>query len=952
MSTQTQYQQWRQSSSLNSQNMAFIEDLYEDYLKDAESIPKQWQQYFADFALDSHSDISHRAIQQTFKLLTAEKKSWYKTDHTKDCLPPEAAEKQAAVLRLINAYRVRGHQLANIDPLNLKQHPEVSDLDPEFHGLGTGAMAMIFNTGSLFAPDRLPLQQIVDHLQKTYCGSVGSEYMYLTDTSQKRWIQKRLEESQLQANFDTETKYWILQLLTAAEGIERYLHTRYVGQKRFSLEGGESFIPLLDELIQQAGANGIQEIGLGMAHRGRLNVLINILGKSPSLLFKEFEGKHPILGSGDVKYHQGFSSNVETPGGPVHLALAFNPSHLEIVAPVVQGSVRARQQRRHDKQARQVLPILIHGDAAFAGQGVVMETFNMSHTRGFTTGGTVHIIINNQIGFTTNPIDSRSTLYCTEVAKMVQAPIFHVNGDDPEAVIFVSRIALDYCMTFRNDVIIDLTCYRRHGHNEADEPAVTQPIMYQAIRQHPTTRQIYVQQLIKEGIISQEDSEQMIQAYESALDQGKIVSRPILENFKHRYHADWTPYFEQSWQQTCHTAIRLETAQQLSQRLWHIPKGFELHARVRKLLSDRREMLAGDLPVDWGCAEILAYASLLIQGYPIRLSGQDSGRGTFFHRHAVLHNQLNGERYIPLQYLDPNQANFLVIDSLLSEEAVLAFEYGYSSAEPNGLTLWEAQFGDFANGAQVVIDQFITSGESKWNRLCGLVMLLPHGYEGQGAEHSSARLERYLQLCAEQNIQICIPSTPAQVFHMIRRQMLRPYRKPLIVMTAKSLLRHKSCVSSLTELTQGEFQTMIDETHLTNIDDIEKLIFCSGKVYYDLMKERQTLKANNVAIVRIEQLYPFPKEQLKQQIHKYPNLELLIWCQEEPQNQGAWDHIKHRFRPYIMQGIPLGYAGRPVSASPAVGSYSLHIQQQQQLVYNALTGNVKTIQLERCRNEH
>jgi 2-oxoglutarate dehydrogenase E1 component len=769
--------------------------------------------------------------------------------------------------------------------------------------------------------------------------------MHITRTPEKRWIQARLEGSRAKLELSDERRVALLERTTAAEGLERYLHSKYVGQKRFSLEGGESLIPMLDEMLQRAGSHGIKETAIGMAHRGRLNVLINILGKSPRELFEEFEGKKKKTGkgSGDVKYHMGFSSDMETPGGTLHLALGFNPSHLEIINPVIEGSVRARQQRRDDHTGKQVLPILIHGDAAFAGQGVVMETLQMSNTRGYTTGGTVHIVINNQVGFTTsNPVDSRSTFHCTEVAKMVQAPIFHVNGDDPEAVLFVTQLALDYRMEFGKDVVIDLVCYRRHGHNEADEPAATQPTMYQIIRARPTTRQLYAEKLTEAGVLAPGEGDKMVTAYRDALDEGRLVAKGIVESKPSKFSVDWTPYLDKEWTDEGDTSIKPARLRQLADTLLDLPEGVELHARVARIYADRRKMAAGAAPADWGFAETMAYASLLTEGYPVRLSGQDCGRGTFFHRHAVLHNQTDGSNYIPLQNLAEDQARFIVIDSLLSEEAVMGFEYGFSTADPTSLVIWEGQFGDFANGAQVVIDQFISSGESKWNRLCGLALFLPHGFEGQGPEHSSARLERYLQLCAEYNMQVCVPTTPAQIFHLIRRQMVRNFRKPLVVMTPKSLLRHKQAVSSLEELTSGQYRTIIDEIDEIDGKKVKRVVLCSGKVYYDLLEARRAQELDDVAIVRMEQLYPFPREALVELMKRYPNAKQVVWCQEEPRNQGAWYQQRHHYKICIGPKRKLYYAGRNASASPAAGSFAEHAAQQQALVEKALTGKFET----------
>ncbi len=934
---------FRSSTALYGGNAAFIEDLYERYLKDPESVDLAWRERFDAIHRDAANEVPHGPVRENFLRLATESRTRPAAKRTSH-LEPAAAEKQAAVLRLINTYRYRGHQNADLDPLSLRERPKIADLDPDYHGLEPADMDQVFHTGSLYAPDRMPLADILDLVQEIYCRKVGSEYMHITPTQEKRWIQKRLEGYRARPELEPADRRWLLTLLTAAEGFETYLHTRYVGQKRFSLEGGESLIPLLDELIQRAGRKGVKEIVIGMAHRGRLNVLSNILGKPPQDIFDEFEGRFQRNWrqvAGDVKYHLGFASDVESPGGLVHLALGFNPSHLEIIGPVIEGSVRARQDRRRDRLGEQVLPVIIHGDAAVAGQGVVMETFNLSQVRGFGTGGTVHIVINNQIGFTTsNPLDTRSTVYCTDVAKMVQAPVFHVNGDDPEAVIFVTRMALDFRNQFHKDVVIDLVCYRRLGHNEADEPAVTQPIMYQRIRAYPTTRTLYCERLVEDGIMGRDEVQRMAQDYRSSIEQGFVVSRPVACGLDNAYRVDWKSCSGSEWDQPTDTRVEVGKLRALATRMLDIPEGFELHARVAKVWSERAKMASGDQMADWGFAENLAYATLVDAGYQVRLSGQDCGRGTFVHRHAVLHNQVDGASYTPLQHLGAQQAQFIAIDSVLSEEAVLAFEYGYATAEPSTLVLWEAQFGDFANGAQVVIDQFITSGGTKWGLCCSLVMLLPHGLEGQGAEHSSARLERYLQLCAEHNIQVCVPSTPAQIFHVLRLQMLRNFRTPLIVMTPKSLLRHRLAVSSFDELADGGFQPVIGETDAIDPKGVERVVFCSGKVYYDLIEARRGRGLTNVAIVRIEQLYPFPTEQFAAAVAAFPDARELIWCQEEALNQGAWDQIKHRFHSVIQDGKHTYYVGRPASAAPAVGSRQVHLQQQERLIDEALTGRI------------
>ncbi|WPL17785.1 2-oxoglutarate dehydrogenase E1 component [Thiorhodovibrio winogradskyi] len=939
------------SSAFHGSNAAFIEQLYERYLHDPHSIQADWRERFNALPERGRDSLStQRAREQRPQVSGAPGFSDWPapaaTPATKTLDRPTevSAEKQAAVLRLINTYRSRGHQLANLDPLRLRPQPEVADLEPSYHGLLDSDLEQVFNSGSLYGPDRLTLRDIIARLKRSYCGHVACEYMHITTTPEKRWVQKRIESYQARPELTKKDRRWLLQLLTAAEGIEQHLHRRYVGQKRFSLEGGEALIPLLDELIQRAGRDGVRELVIGMAHRGRLNVLTNIFGKPPQDIFAEFEGRVALKAgqrAGDVKYHLGFATDVATPGGPVHLALGFNPSHLEIIDPVIQGSVRARQRRRGDRDGSQVLPVLIHGDSAFAGQGVVMETLQLSQTRSHGTGGTVHIIINNQIGFTTsNPLDTRSTLYCTDVAKMVQGPVFHVNGDDPEAVIFVTRMALDFRNRFRRDAFIDLVCYRRLGHNEADEPAVTQPMMYRKIRQHPTARAIYAKKLITAGILTADAADTMIADYRHTIDHGLVVTRQVLRDLDHGFRTNWRRFADTLWTAPCATGLPLPKLQALAERLLRLPDGFKLHARVAKIWAERRQMAAGEQLINWGFAENMAYASLLDAGMPVRLCGQDAGRGTFFHRHAKIHCQASGDDYTPLQHLSPDQGAFVAIDSILSEEAVLGFEYGFATAEPDALTLWEAQFGDFANGAQVVIDQFICSAGTKWGLHCGLTMLLPHGLEGQGAEHSSARLERYLQLCAEHNIQVCVPTTPAQIFHLLRRQMLRPYRRPLIVMTPKSLLRHRLAVSALEELSQGRFQPLIPECDPLPRDTIERVIFCSGKLYFDLLEERHTRALETVAIVRVEQLYPFPKEDFAATLADYAHVDEFIWCQEEAQNQGAWDQIKHRFQPLIRAGKEVYYVGRPASAAPAVGHRSIHLEQQQRLIDEALTGRV------------
>ena len=928
-------QSWLDSSALAGANSTYVEELYELYLTDPTAVDEQWQETFANLPKLKESVIEqpHSRVRAYFRRLAQENPQFAHaiTDPDKDA-------KQVRVLQLINAYRFRGHQDAALDPLNLWQRESVPDLQPEFHQLTQSDFTESFNVGSLsVGQETMPLSEIYACLRKIYGGSIGAEYMHITDTEEKRWIQQRLESVRGQYHFTNEEKHTFLEELTAAEGLERYLGAKFPGAKRFSLEGGDALIPMMKELVRHSGINGIKEVVIGMAHRGRLNMLVNVLGKKPQDLFDEFAGKHgEAWGTGDVKYHQGFSADFATQGGNVHLALAFNPSHLEIVNPVVIGSVRARQDRLNDGHGQKVLPITIHGDSAIAGQGVVAETFNMSQSRAYKVGGTVRIVINNQIGFTTsNPQDTRSTPYCTDIAKMVQAPIFHVNSDDPEAVAFVARLALDYRNAFHRDVVIDLVCYRRHGHNEADEPNATQPMMYQKIKKHPTPRKIYADMLTDENQMDLSEATLMINEYRDALDSGECVVkewRPMSLQA-----VNWQPYLDHDWETPWNSKVDKTALIALGERLCQIPESHVLQSRVKKIYDDRLTMMAGNKALDWGMAESLAYATLVDAGNRVRVTGQDSGRGTFFHRHAVLHNQNDGSVYLPLAHLSDNQGPFEVFDSVLSEEAVLAFEYGYSTASPDGLTIWEAQFGDFANGAQVVMDQFISSGEQKWRRMCGLTMLLPHGYEGQGPEHSSARLERYLQLCAEQNMQVVVPSSPAQVYHMLRRQILRQMRRPLVVMSPKSLLRHPLCTSTLDELANGDFLPVIGEVDELDARQVERVILCSGKVYYDLLAQRRKDEQSNVVIMRIEQLYPFPQKQLIELLSQYQHVTDFVWCQEEPQNQGAWYCSYHNFIAVLPDGAQLRYAGRPASASPAVGYMSVHLKQQKALLDEALT---------------
>ena len=934
----------RASSTLFGSNAPFIEGLYESWLADTDSVSAQWQQFFSTLqdSDQERPDTNHTEVVKRFRSMAQ------KPPACPDS--PELDHKQTGVLKLINAYRVRGHQKADLDPLGLSHRPHFADLYLDAHDLNKEDLEREFDTGSLAGTTRLKLREIIDICERSYCGHIGTEYMHITSTTQRRWLQERIEGDGDYA-VPVEIKKRILEKLTGTEGLEKYLHTRFTGQKRFSLEGSDTLISFLNEAIYHNANLGTRELVLGMAHRGRLNLLINIMGKPSEDLFAEFAGKlpdHAELTAGDVKYHLGYSSDIEVEGEQVHLALAFNPSHLEIVNPVVAGSTRARQTRRSDDNHEQVLPVLIHGDAAFSGQGVVMELFNMSQARGFAIGGTLHVIVNNQIGFTTsNPIDTRSTLYCTEVAKLVQAPIFHVNGDNPEAVQFVMQVASDFRIRFKKDVVVDLVSYRRHGHNEADEPSATQPIMYKTIKTMKTVRQKYAEQLISEGVITRKQSQELVSNFRDALDRGESVARPQHHTGGPEFIVDWHPYLKHEWDEDVDTSLPLAEIKRLSNKLTSIPDGFKLHPRVQKIMDDRVRMANEEILLDWGFAETMAYARLIENDHPLRLVGQDSGRGTFFHRHAVLHNQLQLETYTPLADLSPRSAEknrVTIIDSLLSEEAVMAFEYGYASSDPNSLVIWEGQFGDFANGAQVVIDQFITSGEAKWGRLCGLVLFLPHGYEGQGPEHSSARLERFMQMCSHNNIQVCVPSTPAQMFHMISRQMMRQYRKPLVVMTPKSLLRHKASSSPMWALTEGSFQLVIDDRDYTEKEEsktgfkhaVKRVVLCSGKVFYDLHEKRQASSIDDIALVRIEQLYPFPQASVIDIFSRYPNANEVIWCQEEPENQGAWYQIRHHLEACISERHKLSYVGRYTSPSPAVGYFSVHMQEQQTLVNQAL----------------
>ena len=939
-----------QNTELAADGAAYIEALYEQYLEDTSSVSEEWQQYFADYRADS--DAPHNAIKEQYLLLARNQtnaRPGQAQGGNTDCDP-----KQMAVQQLISAYRRRGHRRAQLDPLALQQRAPVEDLTLTYHGLSEADLDTTFPTNDLaIGKSEATLREIIEILERVYCGSIGYEYMHVFTATEKRWFENYIESNHGHIRFDKDKKLEIFDRLTAAEGLEKYLARKYTGVKRFGLEGGESFIPAVHEMIQRVGGYGAKEVVIGMAHRGRLNLLVNIMGKNPSVLFDEFDGKiQPTVGSGDVKYHNGFSSNVLTKGGELHLALAYNPSHLEIVSPVMLGSVRARQARRseeygYDIDNSTVMPIVVHGDAAFAGQGVNQETFQMSQTRAYKTGGTLHVVINNQVGFTTSrPEDARSTEYCTDVAKMVHAPVIHVNGDDPEAVVFASQLLVDYRQEFGRDIVLDIVCYRRNGHNESDEPSATQPLMYQIIKKLPTTRTRYAEQLAKENVLTKEESAQIEDNYRVALDNGQDVAQGLATEPDTSLFVDWTPYVGHKLEDDWETGVDIEKLKSYGQSMAKVPEGFELQRQVAKVLEQRLAMQTGEEPLNWGAAETLAYASLVDEGLLVRITGEDVGRGTFSHRHSELYNQKDGSMYIPLQHIREGQARFATYNSLLSEEAVLAFEYGYATTVPNALIVWEAQFGDFANGAQVVIDQFIASGETKWQRLAGLTMLLPHGFEGQGPEHSSARLERYLQLCAEDNMQVITPTTPAQIFHALRRQVIRPSRKPLIVMSPKSLLRHPLATSTLDELANGKFETVLPEIDALDNNKVTRLVLCGGKVYYELLDQRRKLGLDHVAIVRIEQLYPLPEARILAEFAKYPNLADVVWAQEEPLNQGAWYYLlPEMYRIMATQSANLAApAARPAAAAPATGSPKIHNAQQQALIADALGVTVEQLQ--------
>ena len=936
-------EQFLSSSHFSGGNAAYIEGLYETYLHNPNGVPEEWSSFFDSLPRTNGSitpDISHDTIIQHFELL-GRRQARPTPAPGSGGIHLEHERKQVKVVQLISSYRFRGHQKASLDPLGIMQREDVPDLHLHFHGLTDADLDTTFQTSPLYMGKlEATLREIVETLEESYCGHLGPEFMHITSFAEKQWLAQRFESVRSKPTYGDEARIDVLSRLTAAEGLEKHLDSKYPGTKRFGLEGGESLIPLLDCLVRRSGEYGGKEIVMAMAHRGRLNVLVNILGKNPAEMFEEFEGKRLVNTSGDVKYHQGFSSNVMTPGGEVHMALGFNPSHLEISCPVVVGSGRARQDRRNDPTGQKVVPILMHGDAAFAGQGVVMETFQLSQTRAYKTGGTIHIVINNQVGFTTSrQDDARSTEYCTDIAKMVQAPILHVNGDNPDAVMFAAMLAMDYRYEFGKDVVIDLVCYRRRGHNETDEPSSTQPLMYDVIRKHSTTRTLYAQKLVTEGVLEQDQANEMANEYRTSLDNGDFVVHNLVREPDTSLFVNWEPYLDHDWRTPAKTGIDLKVLQDTAAQITSIPDGVQVQRQVAKIYDDRRKMAGGALPLNWGMAELLAYGTLLEEGYPIRITGQDVRRGTFSHRHAVVFNQKDGEAYLPLANLSVDQPRFDIYDSVLSEEAVLAFEYGYATTAPTGLIIWEAQFGDFANGAQVVIDQFIASGEHKWGRLSGLTMMLPHGFEGQGPEHSSARLERFLQLCAEHNMQICNPTTPAQIFHLLRRQAIRPMRRPLVIMSPKWILRHKLATSSLEELANGEFNNVIADPGI-DATAAKRVVLCSGKVYYHMLEEREARGITDIALVRLEQLYPFPDVELEEVLKPYANIKDIIWCQEEPMNQGAWYSSQHHMRHAIQRTHPqlhLSYVGRESSAAPAAGYMSVHLEEQKKFIDEALS---------------
>ena len=943
-----------QTAFLYGGNSAFIEDLYARYLEDPAAVDPSWRAYFDELGPETRAlfELSQAALQPR------------REEGLRGPLPATGAEvvdlggerarrliiDHLRVVMLIRAYRVRGHLLADLDPLGLagsKHHPE---LDPKSYGFSEADLDREFFLDNVLGLEKATLRRIVEILRQTYSARIGVEFMHIQDPDQKAWIQARMEGSHNLSRPSAEEKRELLEQLVQAEGFERFLHVKYPGTKRFGLDGGESTVPALDAIIRKSVEIGVDEIVIGMPHRGRLNVLANVMGKPYPAIFSEFQGgavTDAVLGSGDVKYHLGTSTDRELPdGGTVHLSLTANPSHLEAVNPVVLGKVRAKQTEKGDTERARIMGLLLHGDAAFAGQGVVHEGLEMSELRGFRTGGTIHLIVNNQIGFTTSPAYARSSPYPSDVARSVQAPIFHVNGDDPEAVVHVARLAAEFRQRFKKDVVIDLWCYRRHGHNEGDEPSFTQPLMYRTIAQHPTTRQIYARRLAVEGVIGEQEAQASYDAFQERMSAAHEAAAGYKMNKADWLEGAWTGLTRAPEQyERGSTAVPLELIREVGLAMTTVPESVRLHRKLERIIGERRQSIESGTDIDWATAEQLAFGTLLREGFPVRLSGQDVGRGTFSQRHAILYDQTTEERYIPLAHLHAEQAPFEVVDSFLSEEGVLGFEYGYSLADPNSLVLWEAQFGDFANGAQVYFDQFISSGEAKWLRMSGLVCLLPHGYEGQGPEHSSARLERFLQLYAEDNLQVLYPSTPGSYFHALRRQMHRDFRKPLIVMTPKSLLRHRQCVATIAEIGPGSsfHRVMYDKPPAPADREIRRVILCSGKVYYDLAGRRRELGLDDVvALARLEQLAPFPDRVLTEELARYPKRAQVIWCQEEPRNMGAWTFVAPRIEAVLrdlgMEQTRPVYAGRPPAASPATGLYQQHVKEQATLIEAAITG--------------
>lgn len=934
----------RKTSFLFGGNAPYVEEQYETYLADPTTVPEDWRGYFDALqdvpAVDGSDtgDVAHAPVVSRFVELAKQTRTAGRSEN--DVL--SFARKQVAVQALISAYRMVGTRNAHLDPLRWTAPAPVPELNSSYYDLSHADMNTKFSMSGAHFPEQVEtLGDLMQALKETYCGTLGAEFMYLADPEQRNWWSMRLESSRSKATLDNGDKLHILERLTAAEGLEKYLHARYVGQKRFSLEGGESLIVLLDELVAYGATKGVKSSILGMAHRGRLNVLVNIVGKPPAALFDEFEGKTAhLLPAGDVKYHKGFTGLLPTATGPAEVTLAFNPSHLEVVNPVVQGIARARAEVL-GLGASAVLPVEIHGDAAVSGQGIVMETMNLSNTRGYGTGGTIHVVVNNQVGFTTSdPRDVRSSFYCTDIAKMIEAPVLHVNGDDPEAVIAATRLAIDFRATFNKSVVIELVCFRRHGHQEQDTPNITQPMMYRSIAGHPGVRTLYARKLVDQQILSAEEVEKYVHDYRERLDTAQSVEekKPSAQKDEEE---NWPQRLDGNVSRIYYAPPLLDLVQKLALKITSIPDQYSLHPLVGRVVSARRDMAEGKRPLDWGMAEHMAFASLLSAGIDVRLSGQDSERGTFSHRHAVLHDQNRSSRgegtYVPLHHVSDEQGRFSVTNSVLSEAAVLGFEYGYSVVRQNSLVLWEAQFGDFANGAQVVIDNFLSAGAAKWGQRSGVTMLLPHGQEGEGPEHASARLERYLQLCAQDNMRVCQPTTPAQIFHLLRMQAVLRDRVPLIVMTPKSLLRHPEAVSSLEDLAKGRFNEILAESPTKEAASrVDRVILCSGKVYYELLERRRKSGKDNIALIRVEQLYPFPAKQISSELERYPDLKSVVWCQEESKNQGSWNFVLEQLLGIVKAPATLRYVGPEATASTAPGYKSMHLALQEKYLHAAI----------------